>query len=265
MTAEGNRERRRPGLGVVEGRAPRRQPSLRRLVLAHHLAGEPLDAIGQGGQAKRAQEGRSHTLAPPELAYRDRHFGRRRVVAQADIAGHPDERPGIRTIGRQGDQGLVVAVVDVDHPPQQRRAEPRHGREEPEPAAGRIEPLEAGGRQRSIVGTDRADANLLAPGEHDHASGPLRHGNDVTFGPRPMGRVWGVTLVARRPALRAALVTLSPYLNRSNRGYPIIRPTATAAVSRATARSSAMPSTGLVRVGDTEASSPRSSAMASIR
>jgi hypothetical protein len=82
----------------------------------------------------------------------------------ADVAGHADPVAGV---GVDGDERLVVVVVDVREVLDVARAQVRHRAEEPPVARLGAQTFEARDEQRAVVGLERPDVDARAVAERD--------------------------------------------------------------------------------------------------
>jgi hypothetical protein len=126
------------------------------LVVAQHCDVEAADAGGAGPLAERRQQ-RGPDAAPlPRVDHFDRHLGRFEVL-QPHVAGDPDRRAGRR---REGDQRLVVPMVDVEQKAELARAELGLGVEISLVAGLWAEPAEGEGDRPAVAGLKLADREL---------------------------------------------------------------------------------------------------------
>ena len=103
-------------------------------------------AVGQQSKQRRAE-------AAPLVVVRDRDrdLGRLGIARPAHEPSHPDER----SVCTDGDERLVVVVVDVGQVAQHRSGEPLHRREEASVARLLRQSLEARTQGLGILRTDR--------------------------------------------------------------------------------------------------------------
>ena len=134
----------------------------RRLEAAHALLGRTL--------RQRVEQQPADPAPLPVVGDHDGRLGD--VGARPHVPGDADAVP---RHGVDGDERLVVAVVDAREVVEVAVAEPRHRPEEPAVARLGAQPLEALGQGRPVLGLDRPDVDLRAVAQglgHDAARGP---------------------------------------------------------------------------------------------
>jgi hypothetical protein len=129
---------------------------------------EAADAGARRALGERRQQGRAYAVALPAVDHLDRDLGGIELL-KAHVAADPDRRPGR---GREGDQRLVMPMVDLD------------------------EQAEVPWRQRGLGGEEALIAGLLAEPSEGERDGPA-----VGGGERANRDIWHLTPLTR-PASR---------------------------------------------------------------
>ena len=118
--------------------------------------GEPRDTLVAGPLGEQVGEGDAEAATLPLVDHRHRGLGAGAVV-EANEAGDPDAVPGLRV---EGDQRLVIVVVDVGEVFELRRRELVDRGHEPLVARLLAESPERLDDRVAILGADRANHHL---------------------------------------------------------------------------------------------------------
>jgi hypothetical protein len=126
-------------------------------VVAQHRHLQPADAGGPCPRAETGDQRGAHATALPPVDDLDGHLCGIEVV-QAHVAGDPDRRPRRR---REGDQRLMVPVVDVEQDAQLARGQVGLRGEVALVAGARAEPAEGEGDRAPVGRAKLADRDLI--------------------------------------------------------------------------------------------------------
>ena len=132
-----------------------------RPVVAEHLGGEPLDAVGAGDRGQVFQQQRGDAVALVGVV--DHEGGLGLVASRPSLVA----RPGDELVVRLDDERRPIDHVDIGEVVEFLVVQFGLGREVPPvDALGRLPPVELGER-RPVVGGERADEHGVTVAEHD--------------------------------------------------------------------------------------------------